>query len=991
MTVDFAILGPLEIRCGGRPLPIRSRPQRALLSRLLLAPGRIVSREGLIDSVWTGEAPPGEPVAALQNHLSRLRAHLGPSRSVLVTHTTGYALDVPQEHVDSVVFERLVGEARRVKDADPHAALRLLDRAGSLWRGPALGEFADGFARPRAVALEHLRVAADEERVELLLATGDVSAALATAESLTAQEPLREWPYALRMRALACRGRVEEALSAYQELRGRLAGELGIEPSAELRELHVRLLRGEAGPARPARQPEPATPPAPESSARVPVALSSLVGRKPEIDEVRSAVSRSRLVTLTGPGGVGKTRLGMEAAALLDRPPSTYWIELASLGDPRSVAAAVLDALDVPDPPADGPLDGLVSVLSGRQALLILDNCEHVVAGVAEVAERVLRHCPGIRILATSRERLAVEGEEIVAVPPLSVARERGDSEAARLLADRMRSAGHRPVEEDDRTRRQIQVLAERVDGLPLALELAAVSAASLGLEAALGAADPLEMTDGRRSGAGRHHDLRCVLTWSHGLLTEEERIVFRRLSVFPGWFSVAWAQEVCADEDLAADRIAHVLASLVGKSLVVHRSRPLVGDRQHALLSTVGQFAAEQLAAAGEEPALREAHARYTLGWMSRAAQSVGTGDGSQFALLSGCSGDLRAARAWAYAHDRAASVALPSVFGRYAFARTDFEILGWAEEEIGRHGPPHPPLSPDLYGAAALAAIGRADLRLAERRAQEAVALASTELEALHAHAVLANCLLFRGHPKEAADLCVRGWTLAREVGDVVTETEYAGLGTITTSYAGDWTRCRTWIERGWDCARRLPSPLVTAYAAYFSGAAKIPHLPEEALAELTHSHDIASRIGAYFLSGVALTSLVTLQTLPGRRTDPVERLTTYARALRHWRDTGNRTHLWITLRHLIPVLSDLEEDESAVRLHHLMAARASAPHSYQENEDAFADAVERSRRRVGRQRTATTWPEAATPADDTAVELALTAVERQRERLRGASRPG
>ncbi|MFG2195920.1 BTAD domain-containing putative transcriptional regulator [Streptomyces sp. NPDC048639] len=991
MKAHFGVLGTLDVQHDGQSLLVQSRRQRAILARLLLSPGQIVTPDVLIACAWDEEIIPDHPHSALQNHISRLRKTLGPLRCSLATSSAGYALRADGDEVDSLKFERLVAEARRARATDVPAALGGFEQAQALWRGPAFAEFAESFARPQAIMLEQMRVTAAEQRIGLLLGTGAYSRATEEAESVIAAHPLRESAYALRMRALALADQVSDALAAYQHLRRQLAEEYGTEPSAGVRHLYVQLLRGEIAPvpepptrpptlsstcapnphsaadptrttaappaSAPASAPAPTAadsphPPAPSHPvAAVPTSLSTFVGRQDEIQRVLDVLSHRRVVTLVGPGGVGKTRLAMETAPRLAEDSALRWVELSSVRDPELVPHACLDALGVPDPPTGTALDALTIVLRRRDLTLILDNCEHVVDGVAETITRIAQSCPGVRFLATSRERLAVDGEQVIAIPPLSLSSDDGSSEAVRLLVDRMSAAGFEVDLRDPATWDRAHLLGRRMDGLPLAIELAAATAASLGLEAVVHGVNPLGMTGGTRTAHPRHQDLRELLMWSYDLLTGEEKALLRRLAAFPGWFSVGWAEEVCTGGDLPRDRVAPTLASLVAKSLVVRRPLPLEGGRRHRLLATVAGFAEERCDAAGELDRFRRAHARHTVSWAVQAAGMIAGGreEEQSIALLSAGASDLRATQHWALRHDRPLALELSSALMRYGFIRADYEILGWAEKALEQTGADEPPLHPHIYGSAALAALGRGELELAEQRAQEAIRVAGSERSALPGLTILAHCLLFTERPAKSVEICEKMWPTVRSGGggDSVNEVEVAGIAAICLSYAGDRAAAEEWIECCRRCRDRSSSALVAAYAAYFTGEAVMPHDPDRALAELRRSYDIASRIGATFVAGVAKTSFATLR---ARHAPTAASFVFYGHTLRHWHDHGNRTQLWVTIRNLIPLLSGRGEDERAVAVHAAMTSSTAAPRVYGPELAAIERSVEESRRRLG-----------------------------------------
>ncbi|MDW3845679.1 AAA family ATPase [Micromonospora sp. BRA006-A] len=610
---QIAVLGPIEARVSDARVVILSPRQRALLARLVLDRGIAVAADTLVEDAWGDRVRPRDARASLQVQVHRLRALLGPLGAHLITVSAGYRLDIPPEQIDSHLFESRVREGRELLRWNPRDALTVYDDALSRWRGRAYAEFADTFAQPEAVRLHHMRDGAREERLEALLALGETTRAVAEAEALISAEPLREGPYGLAMRALTLAGRRSEALSIYQRLRHLLAEELGSEPSPGTRAVHLSVLRQEEAPSvaitggptlRQARIPD------------VPAPLNTCVGRQNDLDALDRAVAASRMVTLVGPPGVGKTRLAQEWAQTATARGKVAWVNLTGARNGVDIPHAVLDAIGCP--PADRgevTTETVLKAMADQNLTVVVDNCEHLVDQVAGLLAAVQRTCPAVRIVATSRERLAVEGEHVLVVAPLDTGLG-PNSPAIRLFLDRVAAAGHPLDDLNPGVIRSVTRLCQRLDGLPLALELAAANTATLGLASTVGCADLLWLASGRRSDRQSHRSLRSALAWSYDRLSVDEQRVLRRLAVFAGWFSVPWAAQVCADADLPPQRVPAVLASLVEKSLVGRRPEPAPGGRGHALLHTVRSFAGERLDEAGESDHLRARHARTLAGW---------------------------------------------------------------------------------------------------------------------------------------------------------------------------------------------------------------------------------------------------------------------------------------------------------------------------------------------------------------------------------------
>nr|WP_055506713.1 BTAD domain-containing putative transcriptional regulator [Nonomuraea pusilla] len=705
----FVLLGPLEARRTDGSVMATGGPRlRALLAMLLLDAGRVVTAERLIDGLY-GER--GGAANALQSQVSRLRKGLGPDAPVEF-HPAGYRLALDPSEVDALLFERLAAEGKAA--ASPGERAAVLGRALALWRGPALADLRDApFAAAQAARLDELRLDAVEARIEAELELGLHGDVVPELRDLVAAHPLRERLRGQLMRALYAGGRQGEALAAYESGRALLAEELGVDPSPELAATHLALLRGTLPPppaprtratgqtpaipetreawqtpATPETRAVPETPvpsrtrpaPAPPAQqapavvAMIPAQLTGFVGREADLAALAGLLERARLVTLIGPGGAGKTRLAVEACLASPRAEparptgpggerETCFVALGPLGHGDEVARAVLAALGLREGPLEpsqartapaGPVDRLVAALSGRSLLLVLDNCEHVVEATAALAHRLLASCPGLRVLATSREALGITGETLFPVSPLALP-EAGapplSAPAVRLFAER--AAAVRPgFAVDDGNAADVLRVCRALDGLPLAIELAAARLRALPvaeLAARLDDAFAL-LSRGSRTAEPRHRTLRAVVEWSWDLLDEEERTLARRLSVFAGGATLEAVERVCRVPDTVG-----VLAGLADKSLV-----EVAGDR-YRMLRTIQAFCVERLAEAGEEERLRRAHAEHALGLLRAAAPHLlGAGQLDRLATLDAEQDDLRAALRWAVAADPALGLRL-------------------------------------------------------------------------------------------------------------------------------------------------------------------------------------------------------------------------------------------------------------------------------------------------------------------------------------------
>ncbi|NUW35063.1 AAA family ATPase [Nonomuraea sp. SMC257] len=583
----FGILGQTRAwHDDGTEVSLGGPARRALLALLLIRPGEAVPAERLADEI---DPNAGTSAHALHSQVSRLRSAVGDGAAI-ERAATGYRIVVrDDDDVDGYRFERLAAEGRSaLREGDPGRAVTLLREALELWRGPALADLAESpTAQAAAARLEERRLGAVEDRIEGELRLGGHRSVVPELRELVGRHPLRERLAALLMRALFAEDGQAAALEVFEETRRHLAEELGADPSAELAGLHREALSA----------PRPASPAAP------PAQLTSFVGRAAEVSEVAGLLRVARLVTLIGPGGVGKTRLSVEVAAVAD--DTVCFVELAALRDGLDLPRAVLAALGlrenglVIEGDGQGPVERLSSALSDRVLLLVLDNCEHVVEEAAALAARLLATCPRLRVLATSREPLGVIGENLWQVRGLD-----GDA-AVRLFTDRA-TAVRRGFTADPRTVRRI---CAALDDLPLAIELAAARLRTLDVEDLAGRLDDRlgVAARGSRTAAGRHRTLRSVVAWSWELLSEPERRAARRFAVFAGGATAESALRVCGAD-------GETLESLADKSLV-----EAVGGR-FRMLETIRAYAAERLAEAGEGETVRRAHARRLLDLMRAA-----------------------------------------------------------------------------------------------------------------------------------------------------------------------------------------------------------------------------------------------------------------------------------------------------------------------------------------------------------------------------------
>ncbi|MFJ8915266.1 BTAD domain-containing putative transcriptional regulator [Amycolatopsis sp. NPDC102389] len=608
----IGMLGAFEVHTDeGGLADVPGARLRGLLIALALEPGRVVPKATLVDWIW-GEQPPADATNALQRLVSRLRKVLPDG--VVEGQTDGYRLKVAPDDVDAVRFERLIDQARG--DEEP----RRLREALGLWRGSAMQDVGlqDSGAFDAAVTrLEGLRLTALEDRFDAELDLGHGAKLVTELTDLVAAHPLRERLVSALMRALAATGRDTEALLVYQRTREELADALGVDPSPELSAVHVQLLRGELG-----RREE-------NRKTNVRAELTSFVGKDDDVAKVRELVAGHRLTTLIGPGGSGKTRLATETArtVLGDLPDGAWLVELAAIGPDgdtgggNNIAQATLAGLGLRDAllgdsPNAEPTERVIAAIRDREVLLILDNCEHVIEAAAAFAHRVLGECRRLRILATSREPLGITGETLWHVVPLAVPdRNAGPGEiesspAVRLLRDRA-SAVRKDFVADKATLATMARVCRILDGMPLAIELAAARLRTMSVEQLANRLDDRFrlLTGGSRTALPRHRTLRAMVDWSWELLSDAERTVLCRLSVFSGGASLEAAERVCVSETVEQYEVLELLTALTEKSLLV-----AAGDEapRYRMLGTIKEYAAQRLAEADETLLARHAHLAY-------------------------------------------------------------------------------------------------------------------------------------------------------------------------------------------------------------------------------------------------------------------------------------------------------------------------------------------------------------------------------------------
>ncbi|PRY39556.1 BTAD domain-containing putative transcriptional regulator [Umezawaea tangerina] len=679
------LLGAFRVSRGDVDLPVPGARLRGLLVRLALAGGRAVEQDVLVDAVWA-EEPPAGTAAALQTLVSRLRRALAPTdpASDVVARTAGgYRLAVDAADVDALRFERLTAAGRdALRAGDPAAAGAALAEAVALWGDhPGVEPAVVAAAAPAAATrLARVSVEAVVDLADAELSSGRADLAAARLGALPAEQQVHERAAALLMDALAAQGRQAEALAVYERVRGNLADVLGVDPGTALRERHLRLLRPGG------RVPAPDT--GPGGPSALPAPLTSFIGRDDDLARITALLGSGRLVTVLGPGGAGKTRLALEAARRHHHEyrDGAWMVDLASVTEPSKIATAVLAGiglrggamLDARGHHGGDGLDVLVGELGGRESLLLVDNCEHLVDAVAHLLTGLLTRCPSLRVLATSREPLAVDGEALVPLGPLALPDPDDDVEQARKAASvrlfTERAAAVRPgFTVDATTLPDVLRVVRGLDGMPLALELAAARLRTLSLpELADGLSDRFRLlTTGSRTALPRHRTLRAVIAWSWELLDEHERTVAQRISILPGGVTTASAAAVCAGTAVPAAAIPDLLAALVDRSLVQ------LAPGRHRMLETIREYGTERLAEAGDLGPTRDLAAAHAAALMAHHDPRLRGPDQLAAMRVIGAEYDntLAALRHLCATHDAAGATALAlsltwywQMFGRHS-----------------------------------------------------------------------------------------------------------------------------------------------------------------------------------------------------------------------------------------------------------------------------------------------------------------------------------
>ena len=942
------VLGPLALTVDDHDVDVPGAKRRATLALLALADGATVPSTDLVDAVWP-DNPPKRARQALQSHVSRIRGHLDAAGERLEVVERGYRLRLRHGEVDVHLARDGLELAHRIAEDDPGGAAEQLVAVRQLWRGPVLAEF-DGL-----LAIESQRFALDDlcEEVDALLVrcalrAGDIDRALRSAASATAAHPGSEASIRLRMQALAAAGRPAEALRFAAEFRRRMRDELGVEPTATLGELEreiatgntlLDLHRSAAGTAT-------------RLVASIPLPTSAIIGREAEVAAARRLLDNERVVTVVGVGGVGKTRLAADLARRFDG--DAHWVALAPLTDPAELPRVLAAALGLERTRGD-VLDACTQLLGAGDDLLVLDNCEHVLEHARIVVTRLLRSCPTLTVLTTSRQRLGLAEECTFRLGPLAVpdptAAHPERSPAVAVFLDRAQRVrpGFEPSSQD---LADAIAIVRRLDGVPLAIELAAGRLSFLDIHDLRDRLDrALDLLRGGRRSA-RHQTLRGTLDWSYDLLPPDRRRLFRHLAVFPDGVDLTTAERVADEVGVDDDPVA-ALGHLVDASML---DADLDNEARYRMLETVRAFALERLDASSERDAAETRLLRWAAKRLAWIDDTLHTADEARAdACLRRELANFRGA--WTLAMRRGElDIAVDMIVSLDDAAqwRELPEVWSWAQTIADDDRLASSPRRAAALATASDFAWLQGDLARATELAESARACATDDEGRGRALLSASVTRLSQGDFRSAADL-------ALAAGESTARPEHSKLvAALATAYLGDL-----------EAAEAINTPArpaagITQQAEWEYTAAELASIAgryDEAEGHYRRARELAHEVGSSFVAGLASVGLLTIFRSTGRHH---EALRGYRDVLGYWQRAGNWIQVWITVRNVAELLIELDDTETANTL--LMAAER-APGAPAVGDSAWDQTiVEPGGAAAG-----------PTRQRDDVVELALAAIER------------
>lgn len=942
-TVDgmskIGVLGPLMVSARGTSVPIAGRRERCVLANLAVRVGEVVPVAALLDRLW-GDDPPRTAHKSVQTAVANLRTAVraewpdgaGPR---IVTEGGGYRLVAGTCGVDAVEFESLAEAGREaLARRDGAGALEALSTAVALWRGTEPAELGDGTAA--AIEVQRLRerrldVLAD--RLDAQLMVGRHDAVLAELGSLCQTWPHRERFHELLMLALYRSGRQADALAVYRQLRSALIEEFGIEPRASARALEQRIIEQDPGLLAPQKPSSPSALLSAHPGTKGRVGRRTLVGRDHVLPALRATLDSRALVTLVGPGGVGKSALAEALTADVD-DRVVIWCSLSAVLDPKALVPELAAKVGVQQSAGVTMSEALRDALASGPTLLVLDSCEHLLDVIVDVVDRLMAHCPELTVLATSRERLSLPGETVWPVEGLTLPGDGVDARDAASVELFVRRATEADPHFDPAPARALDAVAQichRLDGMPLAIELAAARVRALSAREIAARLDHRFdlLVGGRRVGEARHRTLRGTVDWSYELLGAREQALFRRLGVFVGPFTLEAAEALGACEELSPAEIPALVADLVDKSMVVVRHGD--PDTQYRLLDTLRAFAQDKLEAAGEVEAVESAYVAFHRAFVARLGEEVlGPDEPTAAARIRVGFGDIRHAVFLARrSEDVQALVELISGLGGYLRFRQGWEISGWAADTLAlveQVAPDDHECRTVLGGVASWSQWFSGDLVAAEQIATRTLA-ASSDLHAGTASvlATLAVVHMYNGLP-DAVQIAERGLAIAMDRNETFLAAYLAGALAITKAYAGDPDAARGDLARQESLIDALDNPSARAWWLYCQAEVSGDQHPERTVHLARTAADAARLAQSNLLENVSRITAVTIAARHGLGEDLRDEFTDL---ISRFRRDGAWTHVHVIVWNLVDVLAQQGRlEEGAVLLH---ASPAGAPDPY------------------------------------------------------------
>ena len=886
-SVRVEVLGPLRLIVNDTPIEVPGPKRRAVLALLARTEGRVVPADQLVDALWPSDPPPSAR-ASLHSHISRLRSHLGAGASRLEGERGGYRLVLEDDALDAARARSLLRRAREIARREPATAGHLLREAHGLWRGEVLADLAEvDSVVAWSVTLNELRREVDDLLITCAIDAGEMEEVMPLALDTVAADPLREPAVLLLMRALAATGRAPDALRAAYDYRHRLAEETGLDPSPALGELEREIATG-AGPPRRGGIPKPAT---------------RLAGRDSEIATLHRLIEAERLVTLVGPGGVGKTRVAIEVAR---RSADASMLLLAPVTDPAAVPHALAEALDLQVVRGD-VLDACVALLGAGPRLLVIDNCEHLLEAARGVVSTLLDRCPELTVLATSREVLGLGAESPCRIAPLplpNVMRTVGIEgvPAVAVFLDRARRVQPRfaPTEDDLGF---VADIVRRLDGMPLAIELAAGRLSSFALADLHARIDrALDLLGDAGATDDRHRSLRATIEWSYDLLPPHEQQLYRHLSVFPDGFDLATAEAVATGLEVPGDT-ATSLAHLVDASMI---EAELAVPARYRMLETLRSFGVDRLVAVGEDGAATER----LLSWAVGLAKWIDDTMSTERELLADAAlrrelPNLRAA--WRLGREGQRldeAIDLVINLAEASGNRDVSELWGWAVELVADDAMATHARWAAVLGIASLNQWSRGNQPEAEHLARRGLGAAKDDESRHWCHSAMSLVCLSAGAYADCVTHAVEATELSTK------PTDRLSIGAAAALYGGDAETARDLNAR---VGGAITNPGMRALYEYVEGEIdNATGRAEAAEAHYARAIELSQASGATFVAGIASVGLLTLRTDAGRID---EALRGYREVIDYFERSGFWTPLWTTLRNFAQLLDTLGDHEPAL----------------------------------------------------------------------------